>query len=281
MAVNARGQMDPTRAARGLKRKGTGRGHAYGRLREDILALRMPPGARIDEGALVRDLRISRTPVREALIRLAGEGLVELLPNRGARVADIPLVALPEFFEALSLAQRATHRWAALRRTTADLARIEAEHRRFARVARSEPEAIPAANRAFHAAIAQAARNAFLAQSYGELLDQGLRLARFTVLHDPPRGTTRRRHFDAVVADHEVLLRAIRRGDAAAAERCAVEHAALFRGRVLDFLASADADAAIPVEPPAQAARAAKRAARNAGTSSGDRRTRGATSSSR
>ena len=51
--------------------------------------------------------------------------------------------------------------------------------------------------------------------------------------------------------------------------------------RVLDFLASADADAAIPVEPPAQAARAAKRAARNAGTSSGDRRTRGATSSSR
>ena len=273
--------MDSTRAARGLKRKGTGRGHAYGRLREDIPALRIPPGARIDEGALVRDLRISRTPVREALIRLAGEGLVELLPNRGARVADIPLVALPEFFEAFSLAQRATHRWAALRRTPADVVRIEAEHRRFARVARTDPEAIPAANRAFHAAIARAARNAFMAQSYGELLDQGLRLSRFTVLHDPPRGTTRQRHFEAVVADHEALLRAIRRGDAAAAERHATEHAALFRRRVLDFLASADAAATIPVEPPAQAARAAKRAARKAGTSSGERRMSGATSSSR
>ncbi|MFM8678369.1 MAG: GntR family transcriptional regulator [Alphaproteobacteria bacterium] len=263
------------------KRKGTGRDHAYGRLREDILALRLPPGTRIDEGALVRALRISRTPVREALIRLAGEGLVELLPNHGARVADIPLMSLPEFFEALSLAQRWIARWAALRRTPADILHREAEHRRFARVARATPEGIPAANRAFHAAIATAARNAFLAQSYGELLDQGLRLSRFTVLHDPPRGSTRRRHFEAVVADHEALLDAIRRGDAATAERHAAEHATLFRRRVLDFLAAADGAATIQVEPRDQAARAAKRAARKAGTSTGARRTRGATSSSR
>ena len=279
MAVNAGPDTAGERGAG--KRKGTGRGHAYGRLREDILALRMRPGARIDEAALVRELRISRTPVREALIRLAGEGLVELLPNRGARVSDIPVVSLPEFFEALSLVQRAIHRWAALRRTQADLARIEAEHRRFARVARARPEAIPVANRAFHAAIAQAARNPFLAQCYGELLDQGLRLSRFTVVYDPPRGSTRKRHFEAVVADHDALLRAIRRRDADAAERRAGEHAALFRRRVLDFLAAGDEASALAVDPPAQEARAAKRAARKAGTRSGASLSSGATCSSR
>ena len=222
------------------QRKGTGRGHAYDRLRESILGLRLRPGARIDEGALVRDLRMSRTPVREALIRLAGEGLVELLPNRGARVADMPLTSLSEFFEALTLAQRATHRWAALRRTQDDIARIEAEHLRFTRVARRAPAEIPDVNRAFHAAVAQAGRNAFLSHAYGELLDQGLRLSRFTVIYDPPLGVTRKRHFDAVIADHEALLNAIRDQDANVAERRAAAHAKLFRKRVVDYLTAGD-----------------------------------------
>jgi DNA-binding GntR family transcriptional regulator len=263
-------------ASRVRQRKGTGRDHAYERLREGILSLRLQPGAPIDEGALVRDLRMSRTPVREALIRLAAEGLVELLPNRGARVADIPLMSLPAFFEALALAQRATHHLAALRRTAADLARIEDEHARFAGIARRDPAGIPAANRAFHAAIADAAHNAFLAQCYGELLDQGLRLSRFTVIYDPPRGSTRRRHFDTVVADHHALLLAIRRRDAGAAERLAARHADLFRRRVLDFLAAGDNAGAVVV-----AEGQAPRAARNAGTSSGAIRSRGAASSSR
>lgn len=266
----------PADAGPGQPRKGTGRGHAYERLREGILALSLRPGDPIDEGALVRDLRMSRTPVREALIRLAGEGLVELLPNRGARVADMPLMSLPEFFEALALAQRATHRLAAIRRTAEDLAGIEGEHRRFAAIARHEPAGIPAANRAFHAAIARAAHNAFLTQCYGELLDQGLRLSRFTVIYDPPRGSTRRRHFETVVADHDALLEAIRRRDAGAAERHAARHADLFRRRVLDFLAAGDDAGAVAIDDGQDA-----RAARKAGTRRGARRRTGATSVSR
>ena len=195
------------------QRKGTGRGHAYEQLRESILGLPLWPGARIDEGALVRDLRMLRTPVREAL----------------------------------TLAQRATHRWAALRRTREDIVRIEAEHHRFTRIARSDPAEVPDVNRAFHAAVAQASRNAFLTEAYGELLDQGLRLSRFTVIYDPPEGLTRRRHFDAVIADHEALLKAIRSQDANAAERRAAAHAKLFRKRVVDYLTAGDdaADVAI------------------------------------
>jgi DNA-binding GntR family transcriptional regulator len=221
-----------------LPRKGTGRDRAYDQLREAILSLSLAPGAPIDEAAIVRSLKLSRTPVREALIRLSGERLVELLPNRGARVADLPLTSLGEFFEALSLSQRATHRWAAARRSLEDLARIEAEHESFARQVREDPERIPTANAAFHLAVAQAGRNTFLARGYRDLLDYGLRLSRLTVIYDPPVGLTRDQHFDTVVAEHEAILTAVRNQDIELTERLASDHAELFRRRVLDYLSA-------------------------------------------
>ena len=68
-------------------------------IRESILAGRIPAGARIAELDLARQLSVSRTPIREALSRLAAEGLVELSPNRGARVASWTSEELREIFE--------------------------------------------------------------------------------------------------------------------------------------------------------------------------------------
>ena len=61
--------------------KGDGGRRAYAELRRRIVSLELRPGADIDEATLVRDLGVSRTPVRGALLQLAGEGLVVLLPN--------------------------------------------------------------------------------------------------------------------------------------------------------------------------------------------------------
>ena len=101
--------------------KGTGTQRVYAQVREDIIALRIPPGADLDEAGLERRFEVSRTPVREALIRLGSEGLIQLLPNRGARVTEIDISELPQIFEALDLGQRATIRWAALRRTSENM----------------------------------------------------------------------------------------------------------------------------------------------------------------
>src|SRR5262249_20109196 len=68
-------------------------------IRESILAGRIPAGARIGEVDLARQLSVSRTPIREALSRLAAEGLVELSPNRGARVTSWSTAELREIFE--------------------------------------------------------------------------------------------------------------------------------------------------------------------------------------
>jgi len=68
-------------------------------IRESILTGRIPAGARIGELDLARQLSVSRTPIREALSRLAAEGLVELSPNRGARVSSWTAEELREIFE--------------------------------------------------------------------------------------------------------------------------------------------------------------------------------------
>ena len=81
--------------------KGSGSRWAYETIRNRILSLELAPGAGLDEQELIASLGVSRTPIREALIQLSAEGLVEMLPNRGARVAKIDLPGVREFFEAL------------------------------------------------------------------------------------------------------------------------------------------------------------------------------------
>src|SRR5947209_4240041 len=106
-------------------RKGTGVLHAYGQLRERILHLEIPPGTNLDEVGYAKMLGISRTPVRQAFIQLGAEGLVDLLPNRSARVTPVDLPRVREFFEAFNLVQRAVTHWAARRRTKPALALID------------------------------------------------------------------------------------------------------------------------------------------------------------
>src|SRR3546814_9630470 len=102
--------------------KGTGVRHAYDAIRSRIVSLDLTPGADLDEVRLVRDLGLSRTPVREALVRLAAEGLVVMLPNRTARVAPLGLQDVKEHLEAFELVQRIATRFAARRRNDSDLA---------------------------------------------------------------------------------------------------------------------------------------------------------------
>src|SRR3990167_3743588 len=104
--------------------KGTGSQRVYDDLRVRILRLELAPGEHLDENALVRAYGVSRTPVREALIRLRSEGLVNLLPNRGARVVSLDVHDIPQMFEAIELCMRVTVRWATARRSEADLAEL-------------------------------------------------------------------------------------------------------------------------------------------------------------
>ncbi len=244
-----------TKQARGARRngpKGSGLQHAYTELCEQILHLDLPPGANLDEVAFARTLGLSRTPVRQAFIQLRAEGLIELLPNRGARVTPVDLPQVREFFEAFDLAQRAASHWAALRRSDMALAVIDRHRLAFEAAARRlDTRDMMDTNLRFHAAIGEACGNAFFAEHYARLLTLALRLSRIALAYEGRDAATRRSHIDAIVAEHRQMAALIRDGHGQAAERVAHDHSELFRGRVVEYLLN-DPTAAISVQPPQQ-----------------------------
>ena len=105
----------------------------YNSLRHDILTMLLPPGGLLDEVKIAKRFDVSRSPVREALIRLSSEGLVKTLPNKSTMVSPLNVEEFPKYLDALDLMQRVTTRLAATQHTADDLARIKAEQAVFER----------------------------------------------------------------------------------------------------------------------------------------------------
>jgi DNA-binding GntR family transcriptional regulator len=161
------------------RKRGSGVKLVYEMLRDEILTLALAPGRPIDEVNLAERFGMSRTPIREALVRLAGEGLVETLPNRSAVVANIDFAKLHTFFDAITLMYRVTTRLAAQYHRPEDLMVIRGHQARYVKaVAAKDPLAMIAINRDFHAAIAEAGRNPYFTSLTLRVLDDGRRILR-------------------------------------------------------------------------------------------------------
>jgi DNA-binding GntR family transcriptional regulator len=202
------------------RKRGEGVKFVYDILRDEILDLTLAPGSPIDEIQLAERLSMSRTPIREALVRLASEGLVTTLPNRSTVVSSIDFLNLHTFFDALTLMYRVTTRLAAEHRSPADLVRIRALQAEFARAVEAQDAlAMIATNRDFHAAIAEAGRNQYYTGLFCRLLDEGRRILRIYYSSFNDRLPHR------YVVEHDDMLAAIEAGDVARADRLASAHA--------------------------------------------------------
>ena len=202
------------------RKRGSGVKKAYDLLRTEILDLTLPPGSPIDEVQLADRLALSRTPIREALARLATEGLIDTLPNRSTMVSNIDFLNLPSYFDAITLMYRVTTRLAALNWQPGDLDLIRAHQKDFAAaVANHDALAMISTNRDFHAAIAKAGRNPYYMAFFDRLLDDGRRLLRlyYQSFNDRPP--------PSVIEEHEDIIAAITARDITASERLAMAHA--------------------------------------------------------
>jgi GntR family transcriptional regulator, rspAB operon transcriptional repressor len=183
----------------------------HARIRHDIVTLRLRPGERLSENELALRFGTSRAPVREALIRLAEEGLIEVLPQRGSFVSRISLSAMQRarfVREALEMAivRRAAERGLsakAMERIDATLAEQEE--------ARGDPERFTLADDAFHRAIAD---DVGIAHLWAVLEREKSQLDRVRFLSLPSVTPV-----DALIAQHRAIVAAIarREPDAAAA----------------------------------------------------------------
>ena len=216
----------------GKRTKGAGWKSVYDTLRTEILALTLQPGQLLDETSLAERFDLSRSPVREALIRLAAEELVVTLPNRSTIVAPIELANFPKYVDALDIAQRMNTRLAAELRTEADLETMASRQRRFeAAVKSGDHLAMSETNKDFHMAIAHAGRNPYLASFYEKLLDQGRRM-----LHLHFEFLERTREGYLLTDEHLEMLAAIKAQDVDRADRLAHDHTRQFRDNFISFM---------------------------------------------
>jgi DNA-binding GntR family transcriptional regulator len=216
--------------ARGVGRpKGTGSQRIYEAIRQRILRLDLPPGMNVDEIAIGQEFGVSRTPVREALIRLAGDGLVQILPNRGARVSPLDLTETPEMLEALDLCLRVTTRWAALRRTAEDVEAMRTHCKAWIKAARRKDVfGMSEANNHL--------RNRHLVAMYRALQPGFLRLSltllSVAITHERDHDAYYRRLDD----EHRNITDLIARGDVEAADAATRQHIGLMRERTMKYM---------------------------------------------
>jgi len=208
--------------------------YIFNRLRGEILSLALGPGTPLDEEDMARSFRVSRSRVRDALVRLANDGHVVILPNRTIIVAPLDLQAIPRFMDALELMQRTTHRLAAVLRTEDDLARIRQCNENFnAATALGDIPAMVAANYELHIAIADAGRNPYFTSLYARLLGEAKRLLH---MHYSMESQQTQDSRAATIAEHDALIKAIAESDPDLAEKRARAHSVLFRDHFARFV---------------------------------------------
>jgi DNA-binding GntR family transcriptional regulator len=182
---------------------------AYRQLRQEILRGRLPSGAKLTEAALADRLGISRTPVREALKRLALEGYVHREAGQGARVAAIPADEIAQIFQLRLMLESYAVRRACEFATADEIAALRGLAQEMS--ARTPPESeadlarLSAANERFHKGVMHAARSARLATMLSFAVDLAV-VSRTYGMYSP-------RDLERSAAHHHEIVDALAAGD--------------------------------------------------------------------
>ncbi len=197
----------------------------YDAVRADILACRLAPGRDMREEDLARRYRVSRAPIRDALLRLEREHLVTVIPRKGSKVNEVSLDDARDLFRLRLVLEPACAADAAMRAPDEALRDLDA----FRTVAAGGD--FIAYNRAFHAALATASGNPRMAAVVTELIDQSERLVRVSIAEIKGRDPAR------LVAEHAALIGAVQHRDGQTVVRLTRGHVARAERRVLSALA--------------------------------------------
>ncbi len=196
----------------------------YDALRQDILILALKPGDPISEKELAAEFGVSRTPIREAILKLSEEGLVDIFPQSGTFVSRIPIDEFNEAMTVRGALEKTTAALAAQNRGSQDLALLHSIiDRQILANKASDRDEFHSADEDFHRAIASAASFPNIWRLINTVKYQVDRYRRLT-LPAPGRMTK-------VIAEHRAILDAIEAGDPAGATNAMDEHLS----SVIDF----------------------------------------------
>jgi len=158
-------------------------------LRERIVNLYYKPGDSLNENKLAQEFGVSRTPVREALIRLSEESLVTIIPNTGTRVADINIYDFQKLIEMRLILEKGVALLAVKNATEEQIQDLERLHDRINRLKDEDISELIECDRVFHRIIDQASHNQLLAKFLSIIRNQFFRIQKL-ISHKPERMRT-------------------------------------------------------------------------------------------
>lgn len=206
----------------------------YEDLKLRILRMDLEPGVVLEEASLAARYALSRTPLREVLQRLAGEGYVTLAEHRGAKVASMDIAVMRTFFQTAPMIYASISRLAAENRKPAQIDALQTAQDAFANSTQAGDAAAAAlANYRFHDIIGDMARNVYLAASLNRLLIDHTRLSQTFYR---PKSTEDTDLIRRASAQHDALIAAIDAQDPDYAADLTLQHWDLSRGRMERFV---------------------------------------------
>ena len=208
--------------------------HALDDLTKRILATELAPGMALDETHMAKTYALSRTPLREVLQRLAGQGYVVQERNRGAKVAPMDIKTMRVFFQTAPMVYAAIGQLAAETRTPEQLSSLKTAQRNFCRAtAQGDTQASALANHVFHQIIGEMAQNPYLTAALDRLLIDHTRLSQTFYR---PKSDEDRGRIGKASQQHDAMIAAIEAQEPAVMVDLTLKHWDLSRDRMEAFV---------------------------------------------
>jgi DNA-binding GntR family transcriptional regulator len=211
--------------------------NVYHEIKQRIITLELKPGEVLEEKQLGSELGVGRTPVREALLLLKSENLVESQPNKTAYVKEMNLKNIKDLFESLTAVEKLTACFAAQRVSSEALKEIEkAEEDLSKAVKRRDVWEIESQNRRFHQLVARASDNEYLYFIHENLRTQAERLSYLAVSKEWEEGPALNEHLEKLKEHHKAIVQCLKEKDVEQMEKLSIEHVKLFQNRIMLYL---------------------------------------------
>ncbi len=212
---------------------------AYKKIYQKIMTLDFEPGQRLEERQLIEHLGMGRTPIREALLRLVGENMVESQSGRGYIVRPITLQNIKATFEMMKILETGVASLAVRQNATPFLIKMEkAGDAVTSAIKEGNPLALVAANHDFHHNYAQCSHNEYLVRGIDQIRSEAKRLSYLSYANEVDPGLSLGDHYDAVIREHDKIITCLRDKNEALLKETVLEHIKAFQRRIILFMSS-------------------------------------------
>lgn len=230
------GTYTPTSVTNGRRSLGS---TAYQAVYTNIITLKYAPGQPLEEAALVDELGIGRTPIREALQRLASDLLLESQPGKGFVVRPLTLQNTRAAFTALNILELGVASLAVRQRTNLLLEEMREANSLVAEaVSDMDIYRLVVANSVFHDAYARCSDNLYLVQGLQKVRCETNRLAYLSYDNEIDPARTLQEHYASVIDQHNQIIEAMRSRDAEHLKTVIMDHIEIFKKRIIHYLAA-------------------------------------------